>query len=120
MAFDKTENVNFARRFIGQKVRLNFDYPAESKDEKGVAYTINYGTVEGIKFQDGEPLRAYFMYVDVPLGAVTGFCVAIIDREMNEYPQLVVALEGDSVTDEEIREATNPQERYYNIQILRN
>lgn len=109
-----------ARNYIGKSVTVTMDRPLGSKHPKhGFEYTVNYGFVPGTRSGDDEELDAYILGVDKALETFTGKCVAVIHRTNDNDDKLVVVPEGVTLSDEDIRTATNFQEQYFKSEILR-
>ena len=68
---------------------------------------------------DGEELDAYVLGINEPLETFTGNCIAIIHRTNDNDDKLVVVPKNKAFTDEEIKELTNFQEKYFTSIILR-
>ena len=68
---------------------------------------------------DGEPQDAYVLGVDEPVSEFDGVVVAIIHRLDDEEDKWVVAPQGVSLTDGEILEKTDFQERYFKTELIR-
>jgi len=106
--------------FIGQLVRLHIDRPLGSRHpEYGYEYPLNYGFVPGEISPDGEDLDAYVLGVRDPIATFEGECIAVIHRTNDRDDKLVVGPTGVTFTDQQIREATEFQERYFESVILR-
>lgn len=84
-----------------------------------VRYPVNYGYVKGLTAGDGEAQDAYILGVQAPLRAFTGRRIAVIHRRNDEEDKWVVAPDGMSFTEEEIRNQTAFQERYFDTWIER-
>ena len=107
-------------RLIGETVHLTIDRPLGSSHPKGGwSYPVNYGFVPGTESGDGEALDAYVLGVDSPLSRFTGQCIAVIRREEEDDPKLVVVPEGETLTDEQILAATRFQEVYFTSKVVR-
>ncbi|MBT6691490.1 inorganic pyrophosphatase [Candidatus Parcubacteria bacterium] len=112
--------MSYSTQFLGQKVRVKIDRAMGSKHPKfDMIYPINYGFIEGIMAPDGEELDAYILGVDKPVEQFTGQCIAVIHRTDDEDDKLIVVPEGEDYTDEEIRELTDFQEKYFKSEIIR-
>ena len=68
---------------------------------------------------DGEELDAYVLGINEPLETFTGKCIAIIHRTNDNDDKLVVVPKNKTFTNEEIKELTNFQEKYFTSIILR-
>lgn len=110
-----------ATDYIGKAVTVTIDRPLHSKHPKhGWLYELNYGFVPDTLSPDGEELDAYVMEVKKPLESFSGICIAVIHRTNDQDDKLVVAPEDSkALSDEEIRNATYFQERFFESEILR-
>ncbi|MBU2566606.1 inorganic diphosphatase [Patescibacteria group bacterium] len=112
--------MSYSKSFLGKTVTAKIDRPLGSKHPKwDFKYTVNYGFIEGTIAPDGEELDAYILKIDEPLSEFTGICVAIIHRTNDDDDKLIVIPIGQSITDEEIRDMTYFQERYFKSAIVR-
>lgn len=108
------------KKYLGKIVTVKMDRPLGSKHPKhGFVYPVNYGYIPNTTSGDGEELDAYVLGIDKPLDEFTGQVIAIIHRTNDDDDKLVVVEKGKSYTDEQIRELTNFQERWFDSVILR-
>lgn len=107
--------------YIGKQVEVKIDRPLGSlHPEHGFRYEVNYGFVPGTHSPDGEELDAYVLGVDVPMETFTGTCIAVIHRTNdNDDKLIVVPKEKETMTDDEIRQSTRFQEKFFKSIILR-
>ncbi|MXY50804.1 MAG: inorganic pyrophosphatase [Gemmatimonadetes bacterium] len=106
--------------FIGKIVDIEIDRPMGSRHpEHDLIYPVNYGLVPGVSGLDGEELDAYLLGVDRPVKCFKGRCIAVIRRSDDADDKLVVVPDGEHYTDEQIRDLTVFQERYFESSILR-
>lgn len=110
-----------ARKFLGEKVEIVMDRPLGSKHPKhGFEYEVNYGYIPNTKSSDGEELDGYYLGIDKPLKKAKGVCVAIIHRTTDDDDKLiVVSKDKTDITDEEIEEAVEFQEKWFPHVIVR-
>lgn len=110
-----------ARSYIGKTVSITVDRPIHSRHPFfGWEYELNYGFVPGTEAPDGEELDAYVVGVTERVGEFTGTCVAVIHRTNDNDDKLVVVPESHlKISDEDIRNATRFQERFFESEILR-
>ncbi len=109
-----------ARDFLGQIVTIHMDRPLGSCHPRhGYVYPVNYGFVPGTSAPDGGELDAYVLGAAGPLAEFTGRCLAVIHRTDDEDDKLIVAGEGGTYSDEDIRALTDFQERFFTSTILR-
>ena len=104
---------------IGKTVTVTVDRPLGSfhPNHPDLYYPINYGYIAGIMAPDGEEQDAYILGVDIPVPRFTGTVIAIIRRKDDVEDKWVVAPEGISFSQEEIRDATHFQEQYFDSHI---
>ena len=118
-----TESLSLAmcRHYLDKEVEVTIDRPLNSLHPKhGFKYEANYGYISGIIAPDGEDLDAYYLGVDQPLVTAKGKCIAIIHRLQNDDDKLVVVpREKESLTDDEITQATHFQEQWFEHEIIR-
>lgn len=106
--------------FVGKTVHVKIDRPLGSRHpEHGFIYPVNYGFVPGVPGLDGEELDAYVLGVDEPVECYTGRCIAVIQRLNDADDKLVVVPVGTNCTDDQIRDATKFQERFFESVIQR-
>ena len=100
-------------------VTVTVDRPLGSYHPKypDLYYPVNYGYIIGISAPDGEEQDAYILGVDTPLSEFTGKVIAVICRDDDIENKWVVAPEGVKFSEDEIRELTFFQERYFQSRI---
>ncbi len=105
---------------IGEIVKVKVDRPMGTfhPEHPDLYYPINYGYIEGIMAPDGEEQDAYILGVDVPVKEFVGQVVAVIHRENDVEDKWVVGPKGRRFTEEEIKEQTWFQEKYFHSTIL--
>ncbi len=107
-------------RYIGTMVSLTIDRPLGSMHPRfDMLYPVNYGFLPGTRSGDGEELDAYVLGIDDPRSTFRGRCIAVITRDDDDDPKLVVVRDGCLLSDDEIRSATHFQEQYFQSRILR-
>lgn len=107
-------------KYLGKKVKVVVDRPLGSKHPKfDMVYPINYGYVPGTKAPDGEEIDVYILGIETPIEKFAGRVIAIIHRLDDNDDKLVVSRAGKNFSDEQIKELTNFQERYFKSEILR-
>lgn len=112
--------LELAKTFLGKKVKVIFDRPLGSKHPKhGFVYELNYGYIPNTISGDGEELDVYYIGSDESLLEVEGTVVAIIHRENDDDDKLIVVKEGNSISDEEIKQKTHFQEQFFKSIIIR-
>jgi len=80
---------------------------------------VNYGFLPGVPAPDGEDLDVYILNIAVPLRQFTGECIAVIHRLNDNDDKLVLVSQGELLTDQQIRDQTEFQEKYFDSVILR-
>ena len=107
-------------KYLQKKIKVVIDRPIGSKHPKfGNIYPINYGFLPGTKAPDNEEIDAYVLGVNEPLKEFQGMAIAIIHRLDDDDDKLIVAPEGKSFSDKEIRDLTNFQEQHFKSEIIR-
>ena len=107
-------------KYLNKTVTVNIDRSLGSKHpDWDLIYEVNYGYVPNTISGDGEELDCYVLGVDKPLDSFTGKCIAITHRINDNDDKLIIVPEGMNFTDEEIRNLTNFQEKYFKSIIIR-
>jgi len=107
-------------KYLNKTITVKIDRPLGSKHpDWDLIYEVNYGYVPNTISGDGEELDCYVLGVDKPLDNFTGKCIAIIHRINDNDDKLIIVPEGMNFTDEEIRDLTNFQEKYFKSIIIR-
>lgn len=103
----------------GRVVTVTIDRPLGSYHPKhsDIYYLVNYGYVEGVMGGDGEEQDAYVLGVDHPVESFPGRIIAVIHRVDDVEDKWVVAPKGAVFTKEEIRDAVQFQEQYFDSRI---
>ncbi len=104
---------------IGKTVKVIIDRPLGSfhPEYKNLQYAVNYGYIPNTMAEDGEEQDAYVLGIDEPVKEFTGKVIAIIHRKNDVECKWVVAPEGRTYTQEDIRKAVYFQEQYFEIEI---
>lgn len=104
---------------LGKIVKVIVDRPLGSyhPTHKDIYYSVNYGYIPEIMAGDGEEQDAYILGVDIPLTEFTGRLVAVIHRKNDNENKWVVAPENSNLSKEEILNAIEFQEKYFDIEI---
>lgn len=106
--------------FLNQIVSVKIDRPLGSKHPKyGFVYPVNYGYIPNTVSGDGEELDAYILGINEPIENFTGKCIAIIHRTNDYDDKLIVVPENHNFTNNQIRELTDFQEKFFTSEILR-
>lgn len=120
MENNDSKSLRLAKLFLGKEVEVTFDRPLGSKHpEHDFVYEVNYGYIKGVKAPDGEDLDAYYLGTDQPLQKAKGSVKAVVHRLDDDDDKLVVMPQDVEMTDEEIENATNFQEKWFKHIILR-
>ena len=107
-------------KYLNKTVTVKIDRPLGSKHpDWDLIYEVNYGYVPNTISGDGEELDCYVLGIDKPLDSFTGKCIAIIHRTNDNDDKLIIVPDGMNFTDEEIRNLTNFQEKYFKSIIIR-
>lgn len=108
------------KKYIGQTVTVKMDRQLGTKHPKwGYVYETNYGFIPDTMAPDGEELDAYVLGVDEPLDIFTGKCIAVIHRTDDDDDKLIIVPDGFEMTDSEIEDKTQYQEKWFKHIILR-
>lgn len=107
-------------KYLNKTVTVIMDRPLGSKHpDWDLIYEVNYGYLPNTISGDGEELDCYILGVNKPLDNFTGKCIAIIHRTNDNDDKLIIVPDGMNFTDEEIRNLTNFQEKYFKSIIIR-
>ncbi|NSW51263.1 MAG: inorganic diphosphatase [Anaerolineae bacterium] len=105
---------------LGRPICILIERPLGSRHPKyGFIYPVNYGYVPGTISGDGEALDAYLLGIHQPVDTYTGQVIAVIHRLDDDDDKLVLAPEGMSYSDEDIRALTAFQEQWFTSVIIR-
>lgn len=105
---------------IGSLVTVTIDRPMGTyhPEHADLYYPVNYGYIKGIMAPDGEEQDAYILGVSVPVESFTGRVIAVIHRDDDAEEKWVIAPDGMAFPEEEIRQKTAFQERFFHSHIL--
>ena len=105
---------------IGRTVNVIVDRPLGTCHPKhpDIVYPVNYGYVPGVIAPDGEEQDAYILGVDCPVDQFTGKVIAVIHRWDDIEEKWVVAPEGITFTEEDIKKRVAFQERYFRSEVI--
>ena len=100
-------------------VTIIIDRPLGSyhPDHPDLCYPLNYGYIPDTVAPDGEEEDAYLLGVEEPVDTFTGRIIALIHREDDVEDKWVVAPEGMTFTEEQIRSAVHFQEQFFRSSI---
>lgn len=111
--------MHYSKQFLNRKVTIQIDRPMGSKHPKwNFVYPINYGFVPNTKAPDGKEIDAYLLGIEKPVKEYAGICVAIIHRTNDDDDKLIIVPENYKITEEEIKEKTLFQEKYFKSIII--
>ena len=106
--------------YLEKTVTAEIDRPLGSEHPNGgLFYPINYGFIPNTISGDGEEIDCYILGTYEPVSSFTGKCIAIIHRTNDNDDKLVLAPEGTTFSNSEIRTLTYFQERFFNSRIIR-
>ena len=109
-----------SKNFIGKEVNIVIDRALGTKHPKhGFVYTVNYGYVPNVISGDGEELDAYLLGVFDPVENYKGKCIAVIHRTNYDDDKIIVVPDGVNYTDDQIKDITDFQERFFESLIIR-
>lgn len=116
----ESQSLFLAKSFLNQIVEVSIDRPLNSIHPKWkFKYSVNYGYIKNIFAPDGEELDAYVLKVNKPLERFTGRVVSILHRIDDDDDKLIVVPDGKNITNEEIDNLTNFQEKFFKHEIVR-
>lgn len=103
----------------GEKVTVTIDRQLGSThpNHSDIIYKVNYGYIEGIIAPDGEEQDCYVLGVNEPVESFDGVIIAVIHRKNDIEDKWVAAPEGITFSEKEIRELTDFQEKFFDIEI---
>lgn len=107
--------------YLGERVHVVVDRPLGSLHPRqaDLVYAVNYGEIPGTLSGDGMPIDAYLLGWDEPVSTADGVVIAVLQRANDAEDKLVVAREGTSWTDEQILQAVDFQEKYFQTTLRR-
>lgn len=107
--------------YLGKTAQVLIERPIGSNHPKyGFKYEVNYGHIPDTLAPDGEEIDAYVLGIDKPLEKFSGKCIAIIHRLNDNDDKLVIIPENiPDISDEEILNLTNFQEKWFKSIIIR-
>ena len=108
------------KAYLGQRVVIGIDRPmgyVHRKEAYAITYPINYGYIPDVIGGDGEKLDVYLLGVNEPVNEYECEIIAIAHRHNDVEDKLVGAPVGMHFTKDEIADAINFQEQYYDTEI---
>ena len=105
---------------IGKTVTVAIDRPLGTYHPRddSIYYPVNYGYIEGVPGGDGSAQDAYLLGVDEPVEIYTGRVIAVIHRYDDVEDKWIVAPNGLTFTQDEIRKLTHFVEQFFTIEIF--
>lgn len=109
------------RDYIGKDVEIIIDRQLGSKHPKhDMIYEVNYGYVPNTVSADGEGIDVYLLGESEPVKKAIGKCIAVVHRTNDDDDKLIIVSNGyENITDEEIFNQINFQEKYFKSEIIR-
>lgn len=106
---------------IGTRVKGIIDRPLGSRHPEypETIYPINYGYVEGVYAGDGEEQDVYVLGINTPIESFEGEIIAIYHRFVDVEDKWIVSVNQKEYSNQEILDAINFQERYFEGELLR-
>ncbi len=114
------ERKALAKSYLGKTVDIEIDRPIgfiHKKNNYSLTYPINYGYIPGVIGGDGEELDVYLLGVSEPVKKYSAKIIGIVHRHNDTEDKLIAAPEGSIYYQNEIAEAINFQEQYYETHI---
>lgn len=109
------------KSYLGKNVKIKIDRPigyVHKKENYTLTYPVNYGYIPGVIGGDGEELDVYLLSVIEPVEEYTARVIAIAHRENDVEDKLIAVPDVfPLITEEQIKEAINFQEQYYDTSI---
>lgn len=106
--------------YLGKEVYVKIDRPLGSPHPKhtDLLYQVNYGYLPNIYALDDEEQDAYIIGINEPIKEFIGIVKAVIIRKNDIEDKLVVCPFNSDFSKEQIKELTNFQERFFDIEII--
>lgn len=112
--------MNTSQQYLGKIIKVKIDRPLGSAHpEHSFIYKVNYGYIPGTVSGDGEELDAYVLGVDTPLSQFEGRCIAVIHRTNDNDDKLIVVPPDMYLSDVEIEQQTEFQEKWFQHVLFR-
>ena len=105
---------------IGKQVSGTIDRPLGSVHprSKNLIYPVNYGYVNGVMAGDGAEQDVYYLGEIQPVTEFSGKVIAVAHRFNDVEDKWIVAKDGTSFTKEQIEQAINFQEKFFDTEII--
>ena len=116
---EKSSYLNFSH-IIGKTVSGKIDRPLGSVHPRvsSLHYPVNYGYVEGVLGGDGAEQDVYYLGEDNPVSDFAGKVIAVIHRFNDVEDKWVVAKDGYTFSREEIEQAVDFQEKFFDSDVI--
>ncbi len=100
---------------IGREIHCTVDRPLGTAHPRSsdLIYPVNYGYVKGIVAGDGAEQDVYILGVDKPVEEFSGAVIAVYHRLNDNEDKWIAAPKGAELTAEEILQAIDFQERFF-------
>ena len=107
-------------KYLNKEVFVKIDRPLGTKHPKyDYVYPLNYGYIPDTVSGDNEEIDAYVLGIDEAVDEFRGEVIAIIHRTNDDDDKLIVVEKGTNYTDEQIRQLTDFQEKWFESEIIR-
>ena len=105
---------------IGKYVTGTIDRPLGSVHPrcKDLVYPVNYGYVNGVMAGDGAEQDVYYLGETAPVTEFSGKIIAVAHRFNDVEDKWIVAKDGTTFTKEQIEQAINFQEKFFDTEII--
>lgn len=106
--------------YLGKEVIVKIDKPIGSPHPKYIdlLYQVNYGHLQDTHVLDDEEYGAYIIGINEPIKEFIGIVKAVIIRKNDIEDNLVVCPFDNDFSKEQIKELTDFQEKYFDIEII--
>ncbi len=106
-------------KMLGEEVIVYVDRPIGSihPNHNDIVYNANYGYIKELVAADKEYQDAYVLGNDEPIEYIKGKAYAIVERENDIEDKLVVVVNNNEYTIEEIKEKIAFQEKFFKSKI---
>ena len=114
------ERRDLVKSYLGRMVDIKIDRPigyVHKKKKYSLTYPINYGYIPDVLGGDGEELDVYLMGVTQPVAEYRCRIIGIVYRHDDIEDKLIGAPENAVYYQNEIAEAIDFQERYYDTHV---
>lgn len=105
------------QEMLGKTVHVVVDRPIGYL-HGDIRYPVNYGYIPGVPAGDGEEQDVYILGISEPLSVFDGQIIGAVLRKNDVEDKLVAAPEGMVFQPEQIAQAVNFQEQYFDTEIV--